>query len=305
MINLKKFIVKNNLGIIVCNKRFKDLTTMKVGGKIKTLFYPSTVDNLQRVLALLNFKKIKYFVLGNGSNIIASDKTFYPLVISGKLLSFETIFYDEYFECSAFMDLRFLNAKLVEKKITTFVNLSGIPATVGGALKMNAGAFGSSISDLLLWVNVIEDGISKKYYKSELEFGYRKSSFKENTVIIGAAFSIKIDEGAILLYQDIIKRRREKQPLNYPNSGSIFRNLSSVRAYEVIRKIDLCEYKIGGAMFSSKHSNFIVNFDNASSDDVYELINLAKKRAYLMLNVNLEEEVLIHNFKNKTKIKKT
>ena len=95
MINLKKFIVKNNLGIIVSNKSFKDLTTMKVGGKIKALFYPNTVDNLQRVLALLSFKKIKYFVLGNGSNIIASDKTFYPLVISGKLLSFETIFLEK------------------------------------------------------------------------------------------------------------------------------------------------------------------------------------------------------------------
>ena len=298
--SMKKFVVKNNLGIILENKSFKDLTTIKVGGKIKTLFYPNTIDSLKRVVCYLLCKKKQFFIIGNGSNIVASDRIFYPVVINGKHIENQVNFYDDYFTCSAFMDMRFLNAKLIEKNISTLLDLSGIPATIGGAIVMNAGALKSRISDNLIWVNVLEDGVSKKYYKDELTFGYRSSSFKKNTVILEASFKIIYSAESVILYQEILRKRREKHPLNYPNCGSVFKNLSNIKAYEVIRKIEMNSYVIGDAMFSEKHSNFIVNLGHAKAMDIYQLISLAKKKAFEMYDINLEEEVLLLNFKEKS-----
>ena len=298
--SMKKFVVKNNLGIILENKSFKDLTTIKVGGKIKTLFYPNTIDSLKRGVCYLLCKKKQFFIIGNGSNIVASDRIFYPVVINGKHIENQVNFYDDYFTCSAFMDMRFLNAKLIEKNISTLLDLSGIPATIGGAIVMNAGALKSRISDNLIWVNVLEDGVSKKYYKDELTFGYRSSSFKKNTVILEAAFKIIYSAESVILYQEILRKRREKHPLNYPNCGSVFKNLFNIKAYEVIRKIEMNSYVIGDAMFSEKHSNFIVNLGTAKAIDIYQLISLAKKKAFEMYDITLEEEVLLLNFKEKS-----
>ena len=295
--NVKKYIVKNRLGLVLNDKKFSELTTMKVGGKIRNLFYPTTTENLIKAIEFLHSKKKKYFILGNGSNIVASDKVFKPLVISGKHLIKSIEYAGNYFIVSAFMDLRVVIAKLVEKQISTLVNLAGIPATVGGAIVMNTGAFKSNISDHLLWVKYIENG--KCFVKNidELSFGYRESQFKKDDVIIlEAAFEIVKDPESILIYKEILEKRRESHPLNFPNSGSIFRNKSDVKAYEVIKKIDLVGKSIGGAKFSEKHANFIVNFNNAKATDIYNLIVLAKHKALNLENINLIEEVILLNF---------
>ena len=257
---MKKFIVKNRLGLVLTDKRFSELTTMKVGGRIRNLYYPTTIENLTKVVEFLHCKKKKYFILGNGSNIVASDRLFRPLVISGKHLIKSIEYIDDTFVVSAFMDLRIVIAKLVEKQIATLINLSGIPATVGGAIVMNAGAFKSNICDNLLWVKYLEDGKLLTRDINELSFGYRESQFKkDNIILIEACFKILKDNESVLNYKTILEKRREKQPLNYPNAGSIFRNKSDIKAYEVIQKIELVDYTIGGAKFSNKHANFIVN----------------------------------------------
>ena len=297
---IKKYISKNKLGLVLTDKKFSELTTMKVGGLIKNLYYPVSVENLIKVVEYLHKKRMKYFVLGNGSNIIASDKKFLPVVISGKHLMKSIDFSDNEFIVGAFMDLRIVIAKLVEKQISTLTNLAGIPATIGGAIVMNAGAFKSLISDNLLWVKYIEKGKLYKKNIDELSFGYRTSQFKkDNIVILEAAFKIIKDNETIFNYRKILETRREKQPLNYPNSGSIFKNLDMIKAYEVIKKIELVESPIGGAKFSKLHANFIINFDNATSKDVYKLILLAKKLANEKENINLVEEVILLNFPKK------
>lgn len=294
---VKKYILKNRLGLVLSDKRFSDLTTMKVGGKIRCLFYPTTIENLINVVEFLQSKKEKYFVIGNGSNIVASDKLFKPLVINGKHLIKSIEYKDDYFVVSAFMDLRVVIAKLIEKQISTLTNLSGIPATVGGAIVMNAGAFKSNISDNLLWVKYIEDGKCFTKSSEELSFGYRESQFKkENVIVLEAAFKIIKDNETVLNYKNILEKRKERHPLNFPNSGSIFRNKNDIKAFEIIKEIGLVGVPIGGAKFSEKHANFIVNFNNAKALDVYKLIFLAKKRALNLKKINLIEEIILLNF---------
>ena len=298
---IKNYIVRNRLGLVLSDKRFSELTTMKVGGKIKNLYYPTTIDNLVGVINFLNQKKKRFFVLGNGSNIIASDKTFKHLVISGKHLIKSIEFSEDYFIVSAFMDLRIVIARLIERQISTLTSLAGIPATIGGALVMNAGANHENISDNLLWVKYLENGQIIQKNKDELVFGYRNSEFKRyNIIILEAAFKIVKDNETIFNYRKIIEARRSKHPINYPNSGSIFKNFPNKKAYEIIKNLDIVNIRVGGAKFSELHSNFIINIMNAKAKDVFNLIWLAKKRALEFENVNLEEEVILLNFpKNK------
>ncbi len=294
---INNFISKNGLGLVFKDKRFSDLTTMKVGGKIKLLYYPSTLENLIKVVEYLYKRKKKYLILGNGSNIVASDKTFKNLVITGKHLVKGIDFFDDYFVVSAFMDLRIVIAKLVERQISSLLNLAGIPATVGGAIVMNAGAFKMNISDNLLWVKYLKDGNIVVKEASNIYFSYRNSELKEdNIIILEAAFKIVRDVESLFIYRNILEKRRTRHPLNYPNCGSIFRNLEKEAAYQVIQKINLVNYNIGGAKFSEKHANFIVNYNKAKAKDIYNLIILAKKRALIFENIELKEEVILLNF---------
>lgn len=294
---ISRYISKYHLGLVIKNKRFSELCSMKVGGKIKNLYYPNSIENLIKTLKYLKKRRKKYFILGNGSNVVASDKTYKNLVINGKHLIKGIEYEKDYFVVSAFMDLRIVIAKLVENQISTLTNLAGIPATVGGAIVMNAGAFKQCISDDLLWVRYIDNNLVVKKDISEISFYYRNSEFRrENVIILEAAFQIKRDSETRFIYRNILEKRREKHPLNYPNSGSIFRNGDSYFAYEIIRKINLVNYKIGGACFSDKHANFIININDAKAKDIYNLIILAKKRALFLENVELKEEVILLNF---------
>lgn len=294
---INKFISKNQLGLVINDKRFSDLTTIKVGGKIKLLYYPSSVENLIKVIDYLQKKGKKYFMLGNGSNIVASDKTYKNIVINGKHLVKQIAYYDDYFVVSAFMDLRIVIAKLIERGISTLVNLAGIPATVGGAIVMNAGAFKMNISDNLLWVKYLKDGKEVTKDINDLYFSYRSSELKEeNIIVLEAAFKIITDKEVMFIYKNILEKRRNRHPLNYPNCGSIFKNLEKKRAYEVVRDINMADYSIGGAKFSEKHANFIVNYNKAKASDIYKLIILAKKRALILEDVTLKEEVILLNF---------
>lgn len=294
---INKFISKNQLGLVISDKRFSDLTTIKVGGKIKSLYYPSSVENLIKVIQYLQKRSKKFFMLGNGSNIVASDKTYKNIVINGKHLVKQIAFFDDCFVVSAFMDLRIVIAKLIERGISTLVNLAGIPATVGGAIVMNAGAFKMNISDNLLWVRYLKDGKEVTKDINELYFSYRSSELKEeNIIVLEAAFKIITDKEVMFIYKNILEKRRNRHPLNYPNCGSIFKNLEKKRAYEVIKDIYLDDYSIGGAKFSEKHANFIVNYNKAKASDIYKLIILAKKRALILEDVTLKEEVILLNF---------
>lgn len=297
---IRNYILNRRLGILIKNKKFSELTTMKVGGKINNLFYPQTLENLIEVVNYLDKRKKSYLILGNGSNIIASDKTYKNLVICGKHLVRQIEFHSDHFIVSGFMDLRVLVGKLIESNINTLTLLAGIPATIGGAIYMNAGANNYNISDDLLWVKFYYEGKIIKANKTELSFGYRDSFFKgKNIIILEAAFILKKDENAVDIYKQTLRRRKEIQPLNYPNSGSIFRNNDNIKAYQVIKDIGLVDLMMGGAKFSEKHANFIVNVNKAKAKDVFNLIQYAKEKAKKILQIELKEEVILLNFREK------
>lgn len=305
MYKINEFVINHNLGEIDKNKSFKDITTMKVGGKIKKLFYPSSIRNLITFVRFLEKYKKKYLMIGNGSNIIASDHTYKNIVISGKKIPMKLEINEEYFIVDAFTDLRKVNKILIDKNIKTFLNLSGIPATIGGAIVMNAGANDDTIFNNLIWVKYLEDGAVKKKEKCEIKFSYRNSEFKNhNIIILEAAFKTEYQEDIKLKYEQIMENRKNKHPLDYPNSGSIFKNTHKYKAYEIIKKINLVNYKIGGVCFSEKHANFIINLKNGKAKDVYDLIILAKKRAIFYEDVELDEEVMLINFYSYTFFKK-
>lgn len=292
----EKYIEKNNLGRIAHQKSFKDLTTMRVGGKIRTLYYPRSIEALIMALNYLRKHRKKYFIMGNGSNIIASDRPFKSVLIVGSEILYEKTLTRESVTLLAFSDLRKINHELCLRDYTTFLNLTGIPASIGGALVMNAGALGSTIADHLLWVRYYYKGKVYIKRKEELDFTYRQSCFrKKELVILEASFRLIKGENVMNKYQEILAARKAKQPLSYPNSGSIFKN-GSRKAYEVINAIHLVNYRIGKAAFSLKHANFIINLKDAKAMDIYKLIILAKKRALIYEKYHLETEVILLNF---------
>lgn len=295
--NFKTFVKKNNLGNLEKKAAFKNITTMKVGGKIKYLFYPNSIDNLRLGLGYIKKNRLKYFFIGNGSNVIASDKYFDGIVISGKYLP-QTINTDKsIINVSAFYDLRKLVNYTVGRNIDTFTKLAGIPATLGGALFMNASANNCSIYDELISITYLENFEVKIKLREEIDFDYRKTEFmKSDSIILEAKFNVVKKDNILSEYHELLKKRKESQPILFPNSGSIFKNFNNKKAYEVIKDINLAGYKKGNAQISHKHSNFIINTGNAKAKDIYNIIQKAKKKAK-KYNRELKEEVILLNFK--------
>ncbi len=294
--NFKKFVYNNELGEVNTKSYFKDLTTMRVGGKIKYLFYPNSVDSLNEVLLFINQNKIKYLFIGNGSNIIASEKKYNGVVINSKNLPHTLNIDNDLLTVTAFYDLRRLVKFCVSKDIDTFTKLAGIPATVGGAIYMNASANGLSISDNLISVTYIKN--NKKYtkLKSELIFSYRHSEFQESDcIIIEATFKVLKEENIMVDYNNCLLKRKHTHPLIFPNSGSIFRNNNNKKAYEIIQELKMVGYTYKNAQVSVKHCNFIINTGRARGEDIYKIINKIKKKAKKK-NYYLKEEVILFNF---------
>ncbi len=290
---LKKFIKKNNIGSITNKEYFKNLTTLKVGGRIKYLVYPNSIDSLVQLIKYLSHKNIKYFIIGNGSNIVASDKVYKSVVINTKQLPQTLNIEDSIINVSAFYDLRRLVSTTVGKDISTFVELAGIPATVGGAIYMNAGAYNKQISTNLISVKVLVNNEIIEYNKEQLDFKYRYSIFHNNkAIILEAKFNIIKSNDCFIRYNTYLLKRKEDHPLLYPNCGSVFRNLEYMKAYEVIKELHLVGYTKGRAQISAKHCNFIINTSNAKGRDVYKIIKHVKKKS----NYKLKEEVILLNF---------
>lgn len=291
-----KYVRKNKLGIINLKLRFKDITTMRVGGKIKCVFYPTSIEGLVKSIDYLVSKKIKYVILGNGSNIVASDRVYKGVVIIGKYICNDIVFSEDRFHVSAFTDLRKIVKKLVNNKIDSLTHLAGVPATVGGGLYMNCGANKLDIYENLIDITYLIDGKIVTTNNEDVQRSYRWTMFSDmNVIILFANFKIVKSDNCLIKYHDYLYNRKINHPIIYPNSGSIFRNNNDIKAYEIILKLNMSGYIIGGAQISKKHANFIVNLGYASGKDVHSLIQLVKQQAKC-LNYDLHEEVIFINF---------
>lgn len=300
MLKLEEIInLLENDGDIKENVSLKTLTTLKVGGISKYVFYPKNVTSLKKALTLFKENNINYKIFGNGSNIIPSDKIYDGVII--KLSSLNNLkTNDEVIEVEAGYSLMKLAKEVIKLGLSGLEWANGIPGTIGGAVYMNAGAYKQDMSFVLEKITALDENMNiVTLNKDELDFSYRHSRLMEENLICLSA-TLKLEKKDISLIEEVVNKRKEKrmetQPLEYPSAGSVFRNPFNDFAGRLVEECNLKGKQIGGAMISLKHANFIINKDNATGKDVLDLINLAKKEVKEKFNIELKQEQELFNF---------
>ena len=270
-------------------------TTYRIGGPADLFYEAKTEEELVKAIKLARKLKIPYFILGGGSNVLVSDKGFRGLVI--KIRNTQYVIRNTRIIAGAGLQLARVVQLTAENSLSGLEFAAGIPGTVGGAVRGNAGAWSQSVGERILRAKVlISDGRVKWIKGSNCQFAYRHSRFKESgEIILKAEFSLKLgDKEEIKKKIDENLKKRSGQPRE-PSLGCIFVNPKPDSAGRLIDEAGLKGKQIGQAQISPKHANFIVNLGGASCDDVLELIMLAKKEVKKKFGVDLKEEIeIIH-----------
>ena len=297
----KKDIRKMLTSVMTFDEPLAKHTTFGIGGPADCMVFPETREELSKLLKYAYQKKISAIFIGSGSNILVWDKGFDGIVISLKK-SFKnlTIKQNSQIIVEAGVMLGTMVKQAMAAEIGGLESLIGVPGTVGGALIMNAGAFGSEISKYFEEAKTMTiEGDTKSYKKDEIEFSYRHSTFPKNEILLEATFQCKRGKPAEILKDRKVASdgRKSNQPLKFRSAGSIFKNPSdSLAAGYLIDKTGLKGTERGGAAISEKHANFIVNMGDATAADVLYLIKLAKKYVAKKFHINLELEVKLIGF---------
>ena len=298
MLEYVNYIRKNNLGVVYTNKTFKTLTTIKIGGKIRLLYYPNTMGNFIKFYRFyLDNKKYPINIIGNGSNILASDKEYEGVLVCFKKIHFKYAICNNVFSVTSGVMINDCIHYLKNISKGCFEKLYYIPATIGGMVKMNAGAYNCNISDNILNIKTIDNkGKIKVYKKEELIFEYRKTNIDEIILEVSFVLHNENKEKIIKDLEEIKKDRLNKYPLSFYNAGSTFKNPVDNKSWLLIDRLGLRGLNINDAQVSNKHCNFLINIRNSSSDDMVKLLNLVKDKVKNAYNINLECEWNLINF---------
>lgn len=298
----KEFIYKNLLNIldkegIYPNEPMKNHISFKVGGPADFLLKPKTEDEIKRLIEFLKNENIPYIVIGNGSNLLVKDGGIRGVVIkiADNFNKFEIEDTKVIAQSGAL--LSFMGKAILNKSLTGFEFAAGIPGTLGGAIAMNAGAYGGEMKDIVKSVRLMDSkGNIIELSNKEMEFEYRRSLISKSDYIVLSAI-MELKEGnfdEIKGYmKELTKSRVTKQPLNLPSAGSTFKRPEGHFAAKLIEDSGLKGLTLGGARVSEKHSGFVVNIGDAKAKDIIELINVVKSTVYSKFGVMLEEEVKI------------
>jgi UDP-N-acetylmuramate dehydrogenase len=275
---------------------------MRVGGPVSYLIYPVNEEDLLKTIRILKDEGIGYRFVGNATNIIVDDRGLAEAVIRiTRMRSSQQkkVKDGAFVEVSGGVSLKGFIRNNAEKGLSGLEKLYWIPGTVGGAVKMNAGSFGASISDALEKLRIVnENGEMESYSKNNMAFSYRASSVRPFDCIVSAAFYMKNrDKSEIAADMDYVYTERKKRhPMEYPSSGSIFKSVDGESAWQYVEKAGLRGFRIGDACVSEKHTNFIVNTGHATAKDIKLLIDTIKKEVFEKIGVLLEEEVELWGF---------
>ncbi len=291
----------NNKTASLCfmNESLKKHTTYGIGGPADLMIFPKSKQDLIKVIEIINKNKIQLTILGSGSNVLVSDNGIRGAVISLKN-SLKKIEVDDnilYAECGTMLGKIVKHA--VKNNLIGLENLNGVPGTLGGALIMNAGAWGGEISENLIHVEVINSKSEiQKIQKKDLNFSYRQSSFNKDDILLSAKFNLKKADKDIIKenFIDAQSGRKKSQPLNKRSAGSLFKNPKNNSAGKLLDEAGLKGFSIGDAKISEKHANFFINDGDASSRDMLMLIKKAHKEVKDKFNVNLTLEVKLMGF---------
>ena len=282
---------------VLCDEPMSRHTTFRIGGKADAFWTPADTDELIAGLKLLKNAGTAVTILGNGSNVLVRDKGIRGCVVSLAAPMSEIVIDGTVMTAGAGAILGAVSNKAAEAGLTGLEFAVGIPGSIGGAVYMNAGAYGGEIKDVLESVSaLLPDGELREFSADEFDFGYRHSVFQENgAVIIAAKFRLAYGEREASRKQmnDIQSKRREKQPLEFPSAGSTFKRPPGYFAGTLIDHTGLKGYTVGGAQVSEKHAGFVVNKGGATAADVLQLMKDVSDRIYSVHGVHLEPEVKI------------
>lgn len=298
----KTDIIFNLAEILGCEARkYEPLskhTTFKIGGVADTYVKVTSLSKLSTILKECRESDIDYMIIGNGSNILASDDGYRGVVIrlDGDFRKIALVDDDTVY-CGAGATLAALCKFALNNGLSGLEFAWGIPGSVGGAVFMNAGAYGGEMKDVVYSVNhLTKNGEPGRTEKDDLQFGYRTSVYRQNNVIItGATLKLRKDnpEDIRARMDDYLGRRSSKQPLEYPSAGSVFKRPAGAYAGALIEQCGLKGHSHGGAQVSEKHAGFIINKANANANDVKSLIREVQTKVYDETGYNLECELII------------
>ena len=272
-------------------------TTFRIGGTADYFVMPSSIAELQSIVDLLKKSDIEYYVIGNGSNLLVGDKGFRGVIIQLSDEFSEVSYIDDVtVKVMSGMKLSRLGNQLADRGLAGFEFATGIPGTIGGAVRMNAGAYGGEIKDIIVSADVLDaDGNIITLDKAELELGYRTSCIiKRGYIVVSATFRLeKKDPDNIKEYiRELSVKRRTKQPLEYPSAGSTFKRPEGYYAAKLIEEAGLKGLSAGDAQVSEKHAGFVINKGNATAKDVCVLTDKIMEEVMKKDGVKLELEVI-------------
>ncbi|MFR8767371.1 UDP-N-acetylmuramate dehydrogenase [Eubacterium sp.] len=292
-------ILKNIVGeyYIRENEPMGKHCTFRCGGNADLYVMPGSIEELSSVVKACRENDYPFMVIGNGSNILVKDQGYKGAIIevNNRINSVDVI--GDEIVADAGAKLSSVAMAAYENDLAGFEFAHGIPGNVGGAVVMNAGAYGGEIKDVIKWAKVLtEDGKVVTLNAEELELGYRTSIVQKKNMIV-LQMCIKLDLGSqeeiALIMQMFMQKRKAKQPLEYPSAGSTFKRPEGYFAGKLIEDAGLRGYQVGGAMVSEKHCGFVINYDNATATDILQLMDDVKATVKEQFDVELEPEVKI------------
>jgi len=282
---------------IYLNESMSKHTSFKIGGPADIFVKPKNIDELKNIIEIAKKNNIQITVIGNGSNLLVKDGGIRGIVIKPEFKEIEFLEAGKVKVASGVLLSKIVN-EAYKKGLSGLEFASGIPGNIGGAIRMNAGAYGSEFKDIIVSSKYLDEDLDVcEISNEEHDFKYRHSRFCENKndIIVSTILQLKeANKEEIKLKMDENNNsRKEKQPINLPNAGSVFKRGEGYIPAQLIDKCGLKGYNVGDACVSEKHAGFIVNKGNATAKNVLELIDIVKKKIYDKFNVNIELEIEI------------
>jgi UDP-N-acetylmuramate dehydrogenase len=283
-------------GRLLFDAPMKQFTSIKVGGPADSLFFPKDVGELKKIVQVAHRKCIPFFILGKGTNLVVKDKGFRGWVISLTQGMKKIQMEGDFVEAEAGLPLQRLVQFAVQRGLTGLEPFYGIPGTVGGGLAMNAGAWGAELKDVLFSITLMkEDGEVTERPRQRLKFSYRSSNLAPSWIILKGCFQLKKGKKEEILEQvkSYSEMRKKAQPLDYPSAGSIFKNPKEGPAGKWIEEAGLKGFRMGQAIISDRHANFIINLGKAKAEEVIHLMEWVERKIYEEKGISLEREVKV------------
>lgn len=297
---IKEIIKKSNIKQekIFFEEPMSKHTSFKIGGNAECYIIVETLKDLKEVLEIATRNQIHLTVLGRGTNVLVKDEGIKGITLSIEIKKIEIDEEQQTVKLGAGNTISEVAQKMMQNNLSGLEELSGIPGTIGGAVRMNAGAHGKEIKDIITNVTAIDyNGNIRKFTNENCEFEYRNSVFsKEKYIILEAEIKLKKENK-----EEIKKKmlgyaiwRKEHQPLEYPNAGSTFKRGEDFITAKLIDECNLKGYEVGGAQISTKHAGFIINTGNATAKEVLELVEITKRKVHEKFGkeIKLEIEVI-------------